>query len=133
MVKFNKSYEGHYYPTLRFLHRAIRRSNTVPDNTVSKVTGYGLDDRGRILIFTTTSRSALGPIQWLPGTLSLGLKLPERETDDLIPSGAEFKNAWSFSLRSSSTLRSRWSQGDFYNFAAIVSTHDNVNVRLTAL
>jgi len=103
------------------------------NSSVSKVTGYGLDDRGRILIFTTTSRSALGPIQWLPGTLSLGLKLPERETDDLIPSGAEFKNAWSFSLRSSSTLRSRWSQGDFYNFAAIVSTHDNVNVRLTAL
>jgi hypothetical protein len=64
----------------------------------------GLDNRGfetrqglRISLFTTASRPALGPtgppIQWAPGALSLGLKLPRRETDHSPPCSAEVKNA----------------------------------------
>jgi len=36
------------------------------------------------------------PIQWVPGTLSLGLKWPGREADYQPPSSAEVKNAWSY-------------------------------------
>jgi hypothetical protein len=46
-----------------------------------------------IFLFTTTSGPALGPtqspIQWVPGALSLGVKLPEREVDHSPPSSAE--------------------------------------------
>jgi hypothetical protein len=66
--------------------------------------GYELDDWGfvsrqglGIFLFTTESRPALGPIQppiqWVPGTLSLGLKRPGCEADHLSPSIAEVKNA----------------------------------------
>jgi hypothetical protein len=69
--------------------------------------GYGLDGRGfearqglRIFLFTTASRTGLGPtqppIQWVPGALSLGVKWPEPEADHLPPSNAEVKNAWSY-------------------------------------
>jgi hypothetical protein len=54
----------------------------------------------RIFLFTTASSPALGPIQapiqWVPGALSLGIKWPGRETDHSPPSGAEVKNAWSY-------------------------------------
>jgi hypothetical protein len=62
----------------------------------------GFDSRLRlgIFLFTTASRTALGPtqppIQWVPGTLSLGVKRPGRESDHLPPLSAEVKNAWSF-------------------------------------
>jgi hypothetical protein len=46
-------------------------------------------------LFTTASRTALGPtqppIQWVPGTLSLGVKRPGREADHSPPSSAEVK------------------------------------------
>jgi hypothetical protein len=52
-----------------------------------------------IFLFITASRTALGPtqppIQWVPGTLSLGIKRPGREADHSPPSSAEVKNAWS--------------------------------------
>jgi hypothetical protein len=52
-----------------------------------------------IFLFTTASRTALGPIQppiqWIPGALSLGIKWPWREADHSPPSSAEVKNAWS--------------------------------------
>jgi hypothetical protein len=52
-----------------------------------------------IFLFTTASRTALGPtqppIQWVPGTLSLGVKGPGREGDHSPPSSAEV-NAWSY-------------------------------------
>jgi hypothetical protein len=53
-----------------------------------------------IFLFTTVSRTALGPtqppMQWVPGALSLGVKRPEREADHSPPSSAEVKNAWSY-------------------------------------
>jgi hypothetical protein len=55
-------------------------------------------DSQRVLgnfLFTTASRTALGPtqppIQWLPGALSLEVKRPGRETDHSPPSSAEVK------------------------------------------
>jgi hypothetical protein len=48
-----------------------------------------------IFLFTTASRTALGPtqhpIQWVPGAVSLGVKRPGREADHSPPSSAEFK------------------------------------------
>jgi hypothetical protein len=68
--------------------------------------GYGLDDRGSgvdsrrglgIFLFTTASRTVLGPtqppFQWVPGPLSLGVKRPGHEADHSPPSGVEVKNA----------------------------------------
>jgi hypothetical protein len=53
-----------------------------------------------IFLFTTVSRTALGPakppIQWVPGALSLGVKSPGREADHSPVSSAEVKNAWSY-------------------------------------
>jgi hypothetical protein len=48
-----------------------------------------------IFLFTTVFRTVLRlgkpPIQWVPGTLSLGVKQPEREADHSLPSTAEVK------------------------------------------
>jgi hypothetical protein len=48
-----------------------------------------------IFLFTTASRTALGPtqppIQWVPGALSLWVKRPGREADYSPPSSAEVK------------------------------------------
>jgi hypothetical protein len=53
-----------------------------------------------IFLFTTGSRTALGPtqppIQWVRGALSLGIKRPGCEADHSPPSSAEIKNAWSY-------------------------------------
>jgi hypothetical protein len=50
--------------------------------------------------FTTVSRLALGPtqppIQWVPGTVSLGVKPPRREANHSPPSSTEVKNEWSY-------------------------------------
>jgi hypothetical protein len=58
-----------------------------------------------IFLFTTASRMALGPtqppIQWLPGSLFLGVKRPGREADHSPPSSAEVKE-W---VKLTSTLR----------------------------
>jgi hypothetical protein len=57
-----------------------------------------------IFLFTTVSRTALGPtqppIQWVTGALSLGVKLPGREAAHSPPSSAEVKNAWSYTSTS---------------------------------
>jgi hypothetical protein len=50
-----------------------------------------------IFLFTTAvSRTAFGPtqppIQWVPGALSVGVKLPGREADHSPPSSAEVKD-----------------------------------------
>jgi hypothetical protein len=53
-----------------------------------------------IFLFTTASRTALGPtqppIQRVPGVLSLGVKRPGREADHSPQYSAEVKNAWSY-------------------------------------
>jgi hypothetical protein len=57
----------------------------------------GFDSRRglRIFLFTTASRTALGPtqppIQWVKGALSLGVERPGRESDYSPPSSAEVK------------------------------------------
>jgi hypothetical protein len=67
---------------------------------------YGLDDRGSItgwdrnlfLFAIAVSRPALGPtqppVQWVSGTLSPGVKRPEREADHSPSSSEEVKNTW---------------------------------------
>jgi hypothetical protein len=65
--------------------------------------GYGLYDwglnpgRGRIFLFSTTSRSGLRPtqcpIQWVQEAISLGFKWLGRETDYSPASSAEVKNS----------------------------------------
>jgi hypothetical protein len=48
-----------------------------------------------MFLFTTASRTALGPtqpaVQWVSGALYLGVKRPKREADHSPPSSAEFK------------------------------------------
>jgi hypothetical protein len=44
----------------------------------------------------TGSGALQPPIQWVSGTLSLGVKRPGREADHSPPSSAEVKNAWSY-------------------------------------
>jgi hypothetical protein len=60
-----------------------------------------------IFLFTTTSRTALGPtqplIQCVPGALSLGVKLLGREADNSPPSTAEVKECVELYLHSSNT------------------------------
>jgi hypothetical protein len=50
-----------------------------------------------IFLLTNASRPVLGPthppIQWVPGTLFLGVNWPGREADHSTPSSVEIKNA----------------------------------------
>jgi len=36
------------------------------------------------------------PVQWVPGTLSLGVKRPGREAENSPPSSADVKNSWNY-------------------------------------
>jgi hypothetical protein len=76
--------------------------------------GYGLGDRGfesrqelGIFLFTTASRTALGPtqlpIQWVPAALSLGVTRQEREADRSPPFSAEVKEYMELYLHSPNT------------------------------
>jgi hypothetical protein len=53
-----------------------------------------------IFFLTIASRLAVEsthlPVQWVPGTLSMGVKWPGREADHSPPSSAEVKNALSY-------------------------------------
>jgi hypothetical protein len=59
------------------------------------ILGFDSQRRLGIFLFTTASRTVLGPtqppIQWVPGALSLGVKRPEREDDHSPPPSAEVK------------------------------------------
>jgi hypothetical protein len=74
------------------------------DSSVGIALGYGLDNRNsrfdsrrglEFFLFTTASRTALGPtqppIQWAPGALFLGVKRSGREANHSPPFGAEVK------------------------------------------
>jgi hypothetical protein len=78
-----------------------------------------MDDRGSRVrfpagagkfLFTTASRTALGPtqppIQCAPDALFFGVKRPGREADHSRPSNAEVKSAWSYT--SSPPIRLSW-------------------------
>jgi hypothetical protein len=60
-----------------------------------------------IFLFTNAFRTALGPtqlhVQWVPGALSLGVKLPGRDADHSAPSNAEVKECMELYLHSSNT------------------------------
>jgi hypothetical protein len=62
----------------------------------------GFDSRRWLgnFLFTTVSRTALGPTQppipWVPGALTLGINLPGREANHSPPSSAEVKNSCSY-------------------------------------
>jgi hypothetical protein len=85
------------------------------DNVVGIATGYGMDDRGVGVgvpvgsrIFSMSSRPALGPtrppIQWVPGTLSPGIKRQGREADHSPPTSAEVKKMWIYTSTSPYTF-----------------------------
>jgi hypothetical protein len=61
----------------------------------------------RIFLFTTASRTALGPtqppIQWVLAALSMGVKRPGREDDHSFPSSAEVKEFVELYLHSPDT------------------------------
>jgi hypothetical protein len=67
-----------------------------------------------IFLFTTASRTAVGPtqppIQWVPGALSLGTKRPGREAHHSSPSNAEVKECVELYLRSPNTPKWRDAQ-----------------------
>jgi hypothetical protein len=85
----------------QYLHTSTNINRSL-DKSVGIVTGHGLDglgsipNRGKIFLFSTASRPALGPtqppIQWVPWVLSLGAKWPGYKADHSHPSNAEAKN-----------------------------------------
>jgi hypothetical protein len=60
-----------------------------------------------IFLFTTASRTVLGPtqppIQWVPGALSLGVKRPRREAHHSPPSSVEVEECVELYLHSPNT------------------------------
>jgi hypothetical protein len=93
------------------------------DSSVGIAMGYWLDDRGSrvgfpaglgIFLLTTTSRTVVGltqpHIQWVPGSLPLGVKRPGRETNHSPPSSAEVKECVELYLHSRNTPSWRGAQ-----------------------
>jgi hypothetical protein len=115
------------------------------DSSVGIELGYGQDNRGlrfdsrrglEIFLFTTASRTALGhtqpSIQGKPGALSLGVKRPGREVDHSPPSGAEVKNAWSYTSTPQYVFMAWWSVKYRNNFT-VLYIHDHVQEKLHKL
>jgi hypothetical protein len=68
---------------------------------------------GIFFLFATASRTALGavhpPVQWVPGVLSPGIKLPGCEPDHSLPPSAEDRYAWCpASTSPTSSWRGSW-------------------------
>jgi hypothetical protein len=77
----------------------------------------------RIFLFTTASRTALGPtqppIQWVSEALSLGVKQPGREAGHSLPSSAEVKKECSYTSTPPLRLHGAvlcWSKGTILTF-----------------
>jgi hypothetical protein len=89
-----------------------KTKSTVP----AKNRTSGFDSRWEleIFLFRSMSRPALGPtkppIQWVVGALSLGVKLPGRETDHSPPSSAEVNECVMLYLHSPNTPSWRGTQ-----------------------
>jgi hypothetical protein len=68
------------------------------------VLGFDSQQGLGIFLFTTMSRTALGPtqppIQWVPGALSLGVKQQRHEFDHSPPSSAKVKECVELYLHS---------------------------------
>jgi hypothetical protein len=78
------------------------------DSSVGIATGYGLDDRevgvrfpeGSRILSSPCRRDRLwGPIQWVPGALSLGAKRQGRVADRSLPTSAEVKRHYATSRK----------------------------------
>jgi hypothetical protein len=111
-----KSYNNEIFPLTDVISRIctscriiINRHLITVITLFIKVCCYGLNERVSsvrlpaglgIFLFTTASRTTLGPtqprMQWVTGTLSLEVKRPGCEADHSPPSSAEVKNAWSY-------------------------------------
>jgi hypothetical protein len=85
------------------------------NSVVGIATGYGLDNRGvRVQvtvgsrIFSASSRPALGstqpPTQWVPGTLSPGVKRPGNEADHSSPASVKVREMWIYTSTPSYTF-----------------------------
>jgi hypothetical protein len=110
------------------------------DSSVGIALGYGLDYRASrvrflaglgIFLFTTASRTALGPtqppIQCVPGALSLGVKRLRREPDHSPPSSAKAKKCVELYLHSPNTPSWRGdqlkiAQGQLYLYLYLLPT-----------
>jgi hypothetical protein len=85
-------------------------------NTPFVIGVLGFDSRRGlgIFLFITASRTALGPtqppIQWVPGSLSLGVKRPGREADHSPPSSADVKDWVELHIHSPNTPSWRGAQ-----------------------
>jgi hypothetical protein len=81
--------------------------HTLADLPSGKRPGFDSRRRLEIFLFTTASRTALGPtqppIQWVQGALSLGVKLAGCEVDHSPPSSAEVKEWVELYLHSPNT------------------------------
>jgi hypothetical protein len=87
------------------------------------VSGFNSWQRLGMFLFTTMSRLALGPtqppIQWVLGTLTLGVKWLVCEAVHLPLSSAEIKNAWSYTCRENFTITFKLLMAGEFNFNLI--------------
>jgi hypothetical protein len=99
--------QGQFPPTYFPINCTLSPYYTTLYNVLEWITNFittgwtigvlGFDSRRGlgIFLFTTASRTTLWPtqppIQWVPGSLSLGVKRPGREADHLSPPSAEVK------------------------------------------
>jgi hypothetical protein len=99
MIRMICSSKRHMKNASFILHN---KEHILPNATDWTIGVLGFDSRRGlgIFLFTTASRTALGPtqppIQWVLGALSLGVKRSGREADHSPPFSAEVKNVWSY-------------------------------------
>jgi hypothetical protein len=91
----------------RSLYYSILQLYESWDSLVGIAAAYGLNDGGagvqvpvrvKNVLFSSSFRPALGPSQpskqWVPGTLSPGVKWQGREADHSPPTSAKVKKTW---------------------------------------
>jgi hypothetical protein len=107
----------------------LQHKQEVVNSLVILTTSRGGGGRLGIFLFTTVSRTALGPtqppIQWVSGALSLGVKRPGREADHSSPSSAQVKECVEIYLHSFNTPSWRGAQlkyRDNFTFTFILTS-----------